>query len=171
MARRAFRSSRSGAVHNKEWTFSCLDATNFDLAVANLIAFSIFTADEAETVLRTRGEIMVMLDATAVNEDATIAVGLAVVSTRAVAAGTASLPRPAIDGAYPWLWHGVAIVSSGQEAAIVPDFLAVRLLVDSKAMRKVKESEAIVAVFEICDSQDQGGSVRVFGGFRVLTGD
>ena len=172
MARRPFvRPARSGAVHNKEWTTACLIPSDIDNAIGAGGAFVIFTATEAETILRMRGEVYLELDATASNEMVTMAIGIAVVSARAAAAGSASVPRPASEGSFPWLWHGWLIVSSGQEAAVNDNSLIARLTVDSKAMRKIKEDEVIVLALEVCAARDQGGNTTVMGGFRALTGD
>jgi len=172
MARsRVVARGRSGAIHNKEWTAACIDGTSLDIAIGTVAVFVMFTADEAETLLRTRGNLLTILDASAVNENATIAVGIGVVSARAAAAGAASVPRPATEGAYPWIWYGWFNVTSGIEAAVIPQYLGERLMIDSKAMRKIKETEVVVLVFEVCESTDQGGQVSLFGGLRVLTGD
>ena len=165
---------RSGALHNKEWTAVCIDGVAMDIAIGNVEAFSLFVADEAETLLRTRGQILAHFDPGAINESATIAVGIGVVSARAVAAGTAFLPRPATEGSYPWLWHGWLLVSSFgvalTDVAASPAMVD-RLEVDSKAMRKLKETEVLALVFEVCESTDITGVVRLRAGFRVLTGD
>ncbi len=172
MARRPFvPRGRSGGVHNKEWEVACLNGTSSDLAIGTTTAFQLFVADEAETILRLRGEIMLTLDAAAVVEEASIAIGIATVSSRAVAAGSASLPRPGSEGSYPWFWHGWGHISSGREAAVNTNQLFVRIPVDSKAMRKIKEDEDVALVFEVCESTDATGSYIIHGGFRILTGD
>ena len=164
-------SGRSGSVHNKEWTVACIVPTNLDLAVGSLVVFSMFVADEAETVLRSRGDFMAQLNPGAIDEAAVVAAGLAIVSARAVAAGAASVPRPATEGSYPWLWHGFFNVSSAGGAIGQGNGHADRIVIDSKAMRKVKETEVMVLAFEICSSVDAGGVVQLLGGLRVLTGD
>ena len=172
MARRPrFQASRSGAVHNKEWTVVCTNDTALDIAIGTVVAFVMFTADEAETVLRTRGFVFGELNAGGVNERVTVAVGLAIVSARSAAVGITAIPRPATEGSYPWLWHGWLEVSSAREAAIVNNFLHNRIEIDSKAMRKVKEDEVMLLAFEVCESTDQTGDMTVGGGLRVLTGD
>ncbi len=163
--------SRSGAVHNKEWTVACVDSSTLDLAIGSILAFVMFTADEAETVLRTHGFVAAELNAGGVSERATIAVGLAIISARSASVGATAVPRPATDGSYPWLWHGWLFITSGAEAAIVNENLLDRRDIDSKAMRKVKEDEVMVLVLEVCESVDQAGEARVDAGLRVLTGD
>ena len=172
MPRRSFSRTRSGGgVHNKEWEAACLDSTSFDLAIGTVVAFELFVADEAETLLRTRGELLLELNTVAPNERATVAVGIAMVSGRAVAAGAASLPRPGTEGSYPWLWHGWMNVTGLSEAAVINDFVVERRTIDSKAMRKMKEDESMALVLEVCESTDQTGTLLISGGFRVLSGD
>ena len=168
MPRRTRFPVRSGAVHNKEWDAVCLTPTQLDLAIGTSAAFTLFTNDRSETLLRMRGQIHWHLDASVVNELATIAMGIAVVSATAAAAG--AVPVPGTDGAYPWLWHGWTTVASLEEAAITPNFLSTLTEVDSKAMRKMKEEEVIALVVEVCSSLDQGGNVQIAGGFRALVG-
>ena len=162
---------RSGGVHNKEWTTFFIDGTALDLAIGSIVAFSALVADEAETLLRSRGLVKLVLDASSINESATVAMGLAMVSARAVAAGAASLPRPASEGSFPWLWHDWGIVSSFAGAGTGGIAEVSTVIVDSKAMRKVKEDEVLALVFEIAESTDGGGVVRIDAGFRILSGD
>ena len=170
--RRPFRSGRSGGgIHNKEWEAVCLAPTTLDIAVGTLVAFVMFIADEAETLLRSRGRFRMVLNAAAIDESVTIAVGLAIVSARAAAAGVASLPRPATEGSYPWLWHDFGVASTFQGQASGTFAQVIDMIVDSKAMRKVKEDEVMVFVVEVCSSVDGGGSLQIDGGLRALTGD
>ncbi len=163
---------RSGGIHNKEWESVCIATTSLDIAAGTLLSFALFVADEAETLLRTRGQIMAHFDPFAINESVTLGVGLAMVSARAAAAGAGSLPRPISEGSYPWLWHGFLMCDSFGPTLTAIDYpLVHRLEVDSKAMRKVKEDEQMVLMFEVCDSNDLGGLVTLSGGFRALTGD
>ena len=112
-----------------------------------------------------------VLNATVVDETVTVAVGIAKVSARAAAAGPASLPRPSTEGSFPWIWHGWLILSTVAGVNIGSPAQAQRLDVDSKAMRKFKEDEVMVLVFEVCESTDQTGTVQIDGGLRVLSGD
>ncbi len=165
---------RSGSTRSKEWETVCLASSPLDLAIGTVLVFELFRVLSAETLLRTRGQIMASFDSSAVNEAATIAAGIAFVSTRALLAGAASVPRPSSEGGYPWLWHGwfdVSSVPSVGGASISGEGLVQRLMVDSKAMRKVKEDESMILAFEMCDSVDLGGNVVFSGGFRALAAD
>ncbi len=169
--RGAIRRGSGSIIAHKDWSAACIDGSDIDLALNTVAAFTMFTFSEPETFLRVRGEIYVELNGSAVNERATLACGLAVVSARAAAVGTTAIPRPGSEGVYPWIWHGWMNVSTLQEAAVVPDAAFSRLSVDSKAMRKVKEDEVIILAFEICESVDQGGHLSVLAGLRALAGD
>ena len=173
MARGRSFPRKSGAVHNKEWTVSCLEVTALDLAIGALIGFVPFVADDAETVLRTHGFCSVELGADNNNERVTLAVGIGIISARAAAAASAvGFPRLSTDGVFPWLWHGFLYASNMTVATLTPtDMVYQRLAIDSKAMRKVKETEVMAMVFEVCESDDVGGNCFVGGGLRVLTGD
>lgn len=161
---------RSGGVHNKEWTSVCINSTAIDLAIGSVAAFVMLVADEAETLLRTRGSISMVLDAPGIDEDVTIAVGLAMVSAKSAAAGVTAIPLPNTEGSFPWLWHGWLFGSTfaGNNGGFL---LGTHLEVDSKAMRKVKEDEVMILKFEMCESQDAGGVVNLLAGFRILSGD
>ena len=160
---------RSGGIHNKEWTAICTLPGEIDLAPGALLAFEVFVADEAETLLRTRGRIRATLDAAAIDESFVLAVGLAVVSSKSATIGVTAIPAPVTDGSYPWLWHGFLLGNSfsGVNSTATTDILEV----DSKAMRKVKEDESVVLAFEMCASDNSGGVVNILAGLRSLTGD
>ena len=150
---------RSGGIHNKEWEAACIDSTTLDLVIGTTAVFTMFVADEAETLLRTRGHIQLVLNAAAIDESATLAVGIAIVSARAAAAGAASIPRPSSEGAYPWIWHGWLFGSTIGGINVGDAAQSMRLEVDSKAMRKLKETEVMILAFEVCESIDLGGVV------------
>ncbi len=152
-----------------EWTGACGDADAIDLAVNVTTAPLVFVDFNAPfTIMRIRGIIQVQLNAAAVNERALIAFGIGIVTTDARAAGT--VPDPAQEPEFPWMWYGYAAVSSLNEAAIQPDALSAILEVDTKAMRKVKPGQSVMLVGQVCSSQDQGGSFDVQAGLRFLLG-
>ena len=127
-----------------------------------------FDFEEAQTLVRVRGAALVQLDAGGVDERAMIALGIIVVNDQAATAGVGSIPTPGTEPLAPWVWHTYVGVSSGAEAAVVEDGLIARVVIDSKAMRKVKANEALVFVAEIAQSVDQTGSVDILYGLRAL---
>ncbi len=164
------RHRSSGRRNDYDWLGICGVMTGLDLAVGSAVQGSTrFDASSSSTLMRTRGEILVQLDAAAVDERSIIALGLIKVKTAAAVAGVASIPTPSTESAADWLWHGWALVTSGAEAAVVNDQLVARLTVDSKAMRKLKADESVVLVAEACGGVDQGGTVDIIYGLRILT--
>ncbi len=125
---------------------------------------------DSQTILRTRGKVLMELNTSAVNERVTVAVGLIIVSIRAASAGVGSLPLPVDNGEDDWLWHDFLQVTSGQEAAIIDSYLVDRIVLDSKAMRKVRIDEAVVFMAQVADSVDQGGNVSLMYATRMLFG-
>jgi len=94
---------------------------------------------ESLTLLRLRGEVFLELDAAAVNERVILAMGIVSVSENAFGVGgVTSVPSPVTDVSEDWIWYGIGSVSSGEEAAINQNSLYQRIMVDSKAMRKLK---------------------------------
>ena len=97
-----------------------------------------------------------------------IAWGVILVSSDARAAGAGSVPGPSSDGDAPWLAHGFLSLSSLAEAAVQPQALFDRGEVASKAMRRMKSSEELIIVAEVCESLDQAGTWDFLYGLRVL---
>ena len=90
---------------------------------------------------------------------ATCACGIIVVEEVARAAGSGSVPDPAVDISAPWLWWSYI---AWRRAEVVQ-----RLLVDNRAMRKLKDSQAVVMVIK-----NRGtASVNVSWGLRWLLKD
>ncbi len=97
------------------------------------------------TVLRTRGMMWYTSDQGAANEDYQGALGMAVVTDRAAAAGIASVPGPVTDGDDDvWALYQ-AFGYRGTDAGVsTPPPIEL----DSKAMRKVPPGRVIVFVVE-----------------------
>ena len=157
-----------GRRSDYEWEAVQFDSQTLDLAVGTKVQLVTVTAAGPVTLVRTRGEVFAELDTSGVNERAIICVGGIVVGEVAAAAGIASLPGPFTQGSDDWFWHGYLTVSSGQESGVAQNSLFDRLVVDSKAMRKLKSDEVLVFMAEIAGSSDQGGHATVMGGLRVL---
>ena len=105
------------------------------------------------TILRTRGRILCAFDETKqVGDQADVVVGLAVTSTDAFNAGAGSMPDPAGDVDFPWVFwtqlHLEAYVAAGEESfgASVRE-----IMVDTKAMRKMKPQENMSWVVQLAN--------------------
>ena len=101
------------------------------------------------TLVRVRGELM-MWDSGGSNGDAgVLGFGIAVVSRRASDVGSTAVPRPLDEMDYSWLWHTMNFIVRRTGAdAFTPAINVVRMVIDSKAMRKVlsKEEELVYVI-------------------------
>ncbi len=115
---------------------------------------------EAPTIVRSRGQALVKLQAYSADLDFGGALGICVVTDEAFAAGAASIPRPFDDSDWGgWLvWRLFANRFELLDAtgSLFPAGLA--LEIDSKAMRKVGQGETIVMM---CESQTGAMSVAM----------
>ncbi len=102
------------------------------------------------TVARFRGSAYCHLDAGAALDTMTVALGLIIVKDTAFAAGVASMPGPFSEPEASWIWHH--IFSMGPAVTATDDGGDIsrndRVVIDSKAMRKIQDSETIAFVWE-----------------------
>ena len=114
------------------------------------------------TLVRTRGEFQMYLEsASSAGAGFIGAVGLAVVTDQAFNVGITAIPGPVTESNFDgWLYHRFFSVIAGGiidgGAAADHDQVnamsaAVRVEIDSKAMRKVKEGETIVGIMEFTE--------------------
>ena len=115
------------------------------------------------TLVRTRGEFMFRLLTASVAGDGYFgAVGLAIFNDTALAAGVGSVNTPITDEAWDgWLWHRYfaclaqgaitaagSSLSAGQQEGVSA---AVRVEVDSKAMRKIPVGMSLAVVLQVTE--------------------
>ncbi len=124
------------------------------------------------TITRIRGQIGVTLDTGGAGESALILCGLMVLNGDAFTAGGAPEIFTGSDDEASWVWQGAIYVSSGAEAAVVPDALSAQMVVDSKAMRKVKPGQVLAFVHHSPAelATDQGGTYDLTYFFHCLNG-
>ena len=155
------RQRRSGRGPDYDWFNIGDQATSVDIGIVGATyGVTALTLSTAVTLMRLRGTVGVTLDSAGVDEKLMILFGIAIVTTDNFAAGAASeLFTNSVDES-SWIWQGSLFLSSGAEAAIVPDLLSGSVPIDSKAMRKVKANETVVFVHETPTelAQDQGGT-------------
>lgn len=122
------------------------------------------------TLVRIRGELLVMMTASAATPGRCLAtMGLIKVSAAALAG--ASVPLPSTDQASDWIWwQTVALeLSGGSVAAPNSDGRSIvkRIEIDSKAMRKFSQNEVLIFVSEnLVATSTQ--TFDVLGGARCL---
>ncbi len=164
------RGRASGRRPDYQWLEMSENVQGVDLAEGTTSEGNAFIAfGSTATIMRCRGLIGATLDPTAQDETVLVVFGLALASSAAVTAATASLPSPVAEPSYPWIWQGQLYLSSGAEAGVVAaSQLVDRVVIDSKAMRRVKGDETLFLMAEVATSRDQGGTFD-FGYYsRVL---
>ncbi len=97
-----------------------------------------------ETVRRTRGWFSAITDQSAALEDVLGAIGFAVVTDLAFAAGAASIPGPVTDASDDgwFVWEGFANRQDGNIGIVAGHQF------DSKAMRRIEEGSIVVMMGE-----------------------
>ena len=110
--------------------------------------------EDGLTIVRMRGEVLLFLSTVTTILDGfqSFAMGIGIVSDRAFAAGGASVPAPLTTVEWEgWLWHhmgaGLAGLSTTEVAQGPSD--AIRIPIDSKAMRKVGSDETVFGAIEL----------------------
>ncbi len=119
------------------------------------------------------GEILVFPTAAPVaGDDATITIGVGIVTADAAALGTTAMPDPQAEPNFPWLWwksipvgYNNASVTQGEAAAG-----ASRVTWESKAMRRVKGGQAIAIIAQYGDLSGTPPITVVLGATRMLLG-
>ena len=123
------------------------------------------------TIVRTRGELLVYLTGAggAKTEGFRYAFGMCVVSENAAGVGVTAVPGPITDIG----WDGWFVYESGTVAQMFTGLgeaspsQSSRISIDSKAMRKVKQSDVILGVIEF-DEQGDGAEVSANLACRIL---
>ncbi len=139
----AFRGTRMA----KEWNVLPVGSNDFTAdgtALLGSLAFMI-----PGTILRMLGEYVIAPTTNPVALDqVTLTVGVGFVSTDAAAAGAASMPDPAVEGEFPWLyWASHAFVYEDVNGVYSPAE-AVRKSFDVKTMRRFKPRQSLVCVVQ-----------------------
>ena len=125
-------------------------------------SFGFLVTESAGTLVRTRGRIMVRVEASGtVNNQFTGAVGMLVVSAEAFAAGLAAISTPLDDIERAWyVYEPFAVMgritgsSSGNDLVSVVEFAF-----DSRGQRKLKQGDMLVTVVECTQRSAVTGSV------------
>ena len=166
MARQRF-AGRPGMV--KTWGGLEIPETALSVVQGAIATFTLST-DFGETVLRFRGEVLIQVVPDAAGDETVVGLGITVVHANAAAAGGASLPGPMADIEADWLWHQFVPLRSiaATAASDVGLGLQARVVIDSKAMRKVEKDEVVVFMAEL--GTTTVASAVILGGLRILSG-
>ena len=162
--------SRGRKIDFKQWTsipgIDLLASTNVTLLGGSL-AFLI-----PATILRCRTNVYAAFDGTQQGSDRLdVTYGLGIVSTDAFAAGAGSVPDPASEPEFPWLWwYSQALRSELASAENVWGVSAQFVEMDTKAMRKVKPGESLIWVVETSAAAGAPATDILIQQTRVLIG-
>jgi len=151
MARRVVRSFRRGPRRATDWSASSVAAAFVSLAGATSALSQVFTPIVGgETVIRTRGMFGWGTDNPAGDEPQMGAYGIAIVSEPAATVGITAIPTPGTDASWGgWLYHTYFMSNTEFASAVGVNFDNIRrIVIDSKAMRKVDENDRLVTVVE-----------------------
>ncbi len=156
MPRRVGRQFRSGVRRLTAWSATAPETQWIALAAGTSVIDSTFTtAAGSVTVVRSRGLLSVVTDQEAADEQPFGAVGIAIVSDQAVAAGVGSVPSPYTEPESDfWLlhqfWSAEARIGDGTGFARLSQVFEL----DSKAMRKVSDDETLILMMENGNATD-----------------
>ena len=168
---RSYRAPAGRKIDFKQWDAAPGLLTSFTGNQSALSGGLSFT--QPATLLRFRGYVSAFMgeSGATVADRMIMTFGLMIMSTDAFTAGPASLPDPATEPEFPWIWWNElglhTEVASGAEAWGVQ---ALRIELDSKAMRKIKPGETVALIVQ---STNQVGAPVVevdIGQLRVLIG-
>ena len=158
-------------INTRSWVGAIANAVNTITTTQSLIS-SIGPAEGTprETLLRSRGNMLVVATPDAATDVTIAAFGLIVVHSNAASVGGTSLPGPVADSGADWLWHwmvpldAVTLTAGDANARTVVE----RVVIDSKAMRRIPSDHVVALIGET--SGGAFASVTVVAGLRLLLG-
>ena len=169
MPNRARRSGFAKKIEVVHWTYGSFE---FVAQAAGAAAVNVFPAQHLpETLLRMRGEWIAALGGAAVNGVA-VAVSIGLIQVPE-GTGTTVLWSPITDGDAPWIWWDtIHIVYTEQvtDVTFSSQTSSGRRTIDSKAMRKIRNTEIQCVVEQATISGLTGGSIHAIGSLRALSG-
>ncbi len=150
-----FHLRRDGSQRKVSWTDGPEGASG-TLASSGALLFpvSVIATVDDLTITRMRGELLCqLLTASAVAEGFRYAFGMCVVSENAAGIGATAVPHPITDNAWDgWFYHktGSLIAFDASVLEQSPGGND-RVVLDSKAMRKIHQTDVIIGVVEVTE--------------------
>ncbi len=108
-----------------------------------------------------------MYSETAINGTMILSMGIILVTNVALAAGVTAIPSPFTGIGNDWIWWDAVGLDNVGTVAADPVRTGSRMI-DSKAMRKVKDNQVLVLVTEVTGLGGTAGVVTIAGAVRVL---
>jgi len=162
--RRGGHAKKIDSVH---WTYGSWSAAAL---TAGIQAATLFPAQHLpETLLRLRGEWLAWLDGTSV-PGLGVAVSVGIIQVPE-GTGATVLWSPITDGDAPWIWWDTFHLGYEEmvtDVVDVPGITSGRRIIDSKAMRKLRNTELQVVTENATFLSASG--INAFGSVRALTG-
>ena len=163
----------AGRRQEKDWV--SIPGIEVDMTAAGTFQGASFAAGSSVTVLRMLGSyVLAPTDGGtfAAGDSATITVAIGVVSSDAFAAGAASMPDPAGEPGYPWLfWKSSPLFFHSTNASVLGATpLMPRIDFDIRSMRKMKSGQSLTMVLEYSDVSGTLPLMASIGLTRVLLG-
>ena len=165
-----------GQRQRKHWHSLGGAAVAFTGASTILIDSATFPAGDPYTLLRILGGSLLIsfADQTLVaNDAASMTVGIGYVSDDAAAVGSSAMPDPASEPDYDWVWWYTTVIRNmgvTTESVIPAGGGFDRVMIASKAMRKVTPKQTLVVVGQYADISGTPSVTVDFGGCRFLIG-
>jgi len=168
MARR--RSGFAKTIDTVHWTL--FQEVLLNLTAGTPKAVTAFAAQHLpETLMRIRGEWMASFDSAAASARGTsVAVGMILVPE---GTGTTVLWSPITDGDAPWVWWDVfnlVYVEQVTDVVVSSETFGARRVIDSKAMRKIRNREVQLVGENVTVSGLTAQPVNVVATGRTLFG-
>ena len=153
---RATRFQRTSGVRRQTtWDIGPGGSVGATAASSTLFPLAVIASIDGLTVVRTRGELNLALSVITAPLDGfgRIGAGICIVSENAASVGVTAVPSPLADqGWNGWLWYWTgSLFGPSATVANAGGPANARVVIDSKAMRKQKNTDVMVAVLEVAD--------------------
>ena len=157
--RRGFSRARSSTKRLTDWALGPGGEANTTAitSTTTIVGAGVTPVGGKFTIIRTRGEFTAALSTAAAGANGfACALGIAVVTLTAFGIGSTAVPSPLDEADWDgWLYHRffslltTGVIDGGAMAdtdATNPTTVAARIEIDSKAMRKIDETEIVTAI-------------------------
>ena len=148
---RRFARGVSQQRRKSSWSFGPEGATTqFTASGSSMFTFGSQILTPGTTLVRTRGQLSVKVALNPTLADHMLySFGICIISENANAVGITAVPTPFADINWDgWLYHSQGLVGTGSGQASLP----VPFEIDSKAMRKAKQTDVVVGVVEVTET-------------------
>ena len=142
----------SGSSRQTTWSLGPSGETGvISTSVSALFSVGAQALEDGLTIVRTHGEVLAsLLTGTGTGDGYECAVGICIVSENAAAVGITAVPMSMMDiGWDGWFAHKQFLVKTPVANELLNDSTMFRWDIDSKAMRKIRETDVVLGVVEV----------------------